>query len=165
MLEEAFDEKNPLLERVKFLAICGSNLDEFFMVRVAGLRKQLTKGVLRPPADGMTPMEQLKAIRKEVPLLLKKYTICWKEHLLPELEKQGVHIKRIDELDENRRSALREYFEQMIFPTLTPLAMDLTHPFPLISNLSINLAVIVKHGHKGRKYARVKVPTHLFARL
>ncbi len=164
VLEEAFDEKNPLLERVKFLAICGSNLDEFFMVRVAGLRKQLTKGVLRPPADGMTPMEQLKAIRKEVPPLLEKYTACWKE-LLAELERRGIRIKRIDELDENRRLDLRGYFEQMIFPTLTPLAMDLTHPFPMISNLSINLAVIVKHGHKGRKYARVKVPTHLFPRL
>lgn len=165
VLEEAFDEKNPLLERVKFLAICGSNLDEFFMVRVAGLRKQLTKGVLRPPADGMTPVEQLKAIRKEVPLLLENYAACWKERLLPELERQGVSIKRVGELSENRRSALREYFEQMVFPTLTPLAMDLTHPFPLISNLSINLAVVVKHGRKGRKYARVKVPTHLFPRL
>lgn len=165
VLEEALDHNNPLLERVKFLAICGSNLDEFFMIRVAGLRKQLTDGVLKPPPDGMTPLEQLKAIRKEVDTLLDKYACCWKDHMLPDLEKQGICIKRVDELDEKSGGAVKEYFERMILPTLTPLAMDLTHPFPLISNLSINLAVIVNRRNKGKRYARVKVPTHLFPRL
>lgn len=165
VLEEATDPANPLLERVKFLAICGSNLDEFFMVRVAGLRKQLTKGVLKPPPDGMTPQEQLTAIRKELLPLLERYSECWNDLLLPQLERSGIFVKKVSELDPGSRASLREYFEQMIFPTLTPLAMDLTHPFPAISNLSINLAVVVKHGHKGKRYARVKVPTHLFPRL
>jgi len=165
VLEEAQDERNPLLERLKFLAICGGNLDEFFMIRIAGLRKQMAKGALKPPADGMTPIEQLKSVRRELLPLLDKYAACWKDRLLPELEKQGISIKKVEQLDEKSRTALREYFEQMIQPTLTPLAMDLTHPFPLISNLSINLGVVVKHGHKGKKYARVKVPTHLFPRL
>ena len=165
VLEEAYDASNPLLERVKFLAICGSNLDEFFMIRVAGLRKQLSKGVLKPPPDGMTPLEQMTAIRKELLPLLEKYSSCWRDLLLLGLAKNGIHIKKISELEHGKRASLREYFEQMILPTLTPLAMDLTHPFPLISNLSINLAVVVKHGHKGKKYARVKAPTGLFPRL
>jgi polyphosphate kinase len=165
VLEEALDPSNPLLERVKFLAICGSNLDEFFMIRVAGLRKQLVKGALRPPPDGMTPLEQLTSIRKELLPILEKYSSCWRDILLPELAKNGIHIKKVSDLEQISRTSLREYFEQMILPTLTPLAMDLTHPFPMISNLSLNLAVVVKHGHKGKKYARVKVPTSLFPRL
>lgn len=165
VLEEALDSSNPLLERVKFLAICGSNLDEFFMIRVAGLRKQLAKGALRPPPDGMTPLEQLTAVRKELLPILEKYSSCWRDILLPELAKNGIHIKKVSDLEQTSRASLREYFEQMILPTLTPLAMDLTHPFPMISNLSLNLAVVVKHGHKGKKYARVKVPTSLFPGL
>ncbi len=165
ILEEANDKNNPLLERVKFLAICGSNLDEFFMVRVSGLRRQLKKGALKLPPDGMTPLEQLTAIRKEVLILLVNHTVCWRDRLIPELKDAGLEILRISDLDTKKQTTLRQYFEHNVFPTLTPLAMDPTHPFPFISNLSINLAVILRDSEKHEKYARVKIPTKLFHRF
>jgi len=165
ILEEANDPTHPLLERIKFLAICGSNLDEFFMVRVSGLQRQLKKGALKPPPDGMTPLEQLTAIRKEVLEILKKHTICWKDKLIPALKQEGIQILAINELDEEKQSALRNYFEHDVFPTLTPLAIDPSHPFPFISNLSINLAVILHDSDNKEKYARVKIPTKLFHRF
>ena len=165
ILEEAQDPSHPLLERIKFLAICGSNLDEFFMVRVSALRQQVQRGALKVPPDGMTPQEQLNAIRREVTSLLNKHEEAWNRELLPELSAEGIHVIRVSDLNENQRFALRKYFEHQIFPTLTPLAMDVSHPFPFISNLSLNLAVVLRDKQKRENIARVKVPTDIFPRF
>ena len=165
VLDEANDRTHPLLERIKFLAICGSGLDEFFMVRVSGLKRQALKGALKAPPDGMTPQEQLAAIRMDVKKLLKKYSKCWNEEIIPELLNAGIAIKKVKDLDKDQRNYVRRYFDTKIFLTLTPLAMDFAHPFPFISNLCFNLAVIVRDPDNGEKYARIKVPTDLFPRL
>mgnify|MGYP001038565809 CR=1 FL=1 len=165
IFEEANDKTHPLLERVKFLAICGSNLDEFFMVRVSGLKRQLLRGALKVPPDGMTPQEQLTAIEEEVRPLLKEYEKCWKEELVPSLFNEGIKIKKVSDLEKDQRLFIKKYFESKIFPTLTPLAMDIAHPFPFISDLSLNLAVIVRESDKDEKYARIKVPLNLFPRF
>jgi polyphosphate kinase len=165
VLEEAQDPGHPLLERVKFLAICGSNFDEFFMIRVSGLMRQLMKGALKAPPDGMTPSEQLAAIRREVEEVIKGHGRCWSEQLLPSLREAGVRLHSWDELDKGRRKALRAYFRKLIFPTLTPLALDLTHPFPFISNLSPNLAVVMRDHSGKERFARLKIPTNLFPRF
>ncbi len=158
VLEEAEDPTQPLLERVKFLAICGSNLDEFFMSRVPGLIRQSAKGALEAPPDGMTPDEQLDAIKERVDYLLEEYRRVWEEKLHPELAEAGIRILRVSELPPERRAALRAYFEQNLFPILTPLAFDLNHPFPFISGGAINLAVVVRDSMGHEKFARVKVP-------
>lgn len=165
IFEEAKDQTHPLLERAKFLAISGSNLDEFFMVRVSGLRRQITRGALELPPDGMTPLEQITATRKMILSLLEEYDACWKDELVPSLANEGISIKKIQELGKKQRNSLRTYFKNQILPTLTPLAMDIAHPFPFISNLSINLAIIVKDSKKGEKHARLKIPTDLFPRF
>ena len=165
ILDEANDREHPLLERIKFLAICGSGLDEFFMVRVSGLKQQALKGALKAPPDGMTPQEQLAAIRIEVKKLLKRYSKCWKEEIIPDLSDAGIMIKKVKDLDKDQRDYVRRYFDNNIFPTLTPLAMDFAHPFPFISNLGFNLAVIVMGPENCEKYARIKVPTELHPRL
>jgi len=164
VLEEALDHSHPLLERVKFLSIFASNLDEFFMIRVSVLRRQLKAGALKAPPDGMTPAEQLAAIRREtLPELAAQYE-CWHEDLLPKLRKAGIKVLCHDELKRKQRKLMREYFREEIFPALTPLAFDLGHPFPLISNLSMNLAVVVNDARHGRRFARLKVP-NTFPRL
>ncbi|MGP8323573.1 MAG: polyphosphate kinase 1 [Methanosarcinaceae archaeon] len=165
ILEEVNDRAHPLLERIKFLAICGSGLDEFFMVRVSGLKRQALKGALKVPPDGMTPQEQLAAIRIEVKKLLKRYSKCWNEEILPDLLNAGITIKKVEDLNKDQRNYVRNYFDNNIFPTLTPLAMDFAHPFPFISNLCLNLAVIVRDPGNGEKYARIKIPTDLLPRL
>ena len=165
ILEEAYDRTHPLLERIKFLAICGSGLDELFMVRVSGLRRQALKGALKTPPDGMTPHEQLAAIRMEVKKILKKYSKYWSKEIIPDLLTAGIMIKKVEDLDKDQRNYARDYFDNSIFPTLTPLAMDFAHPFPFISNICLNLAVIVSDSEDGEKYARIKIPTDLFPRL
>ncbi|MBS3782815.1 MAG: polyphosphate kinase 1 [Anaerolineae bacterium] len=164
VLEEALDESHPLLERVKFLSIVASNLDEFFMIRVSGLRRQLEAGVLKAPPDGMTPAEQLAAIRRQLlPQLAQQYE-CWCQDLLPKLREAGIQVLGYDQLKRKQRKLMRTYFKEEIFPALTPLAFDPGHPFPLISNLSINLAVVVNDVRHGRRFARLKVP-NTFPRL
>jgi polyphosphate kinase len=164
VLEEALDERHPLLERVKFLSIFSSNLDEFFMIRVSGLRRQLLAEVSETPADGMTPAEQLAAIRRELLPLLTLHSSCWHQDILPKLDRAGLHVLRYDELKRKQRKLLRRHFEREIFPALTPLAFDPGHPFPHISNLSMNLAVVVDDPHYGERFARLKVPA-IFPRL
>jgi len=164
VLEEALDEQHPLLERVKFLSIFASNLDEFFMIRVSGLRRQLVAEVLETPPDGMTPAEQLAAIREELLPLLDKHSKCWHDDLLPKLRKAGINILRYDELKRKQRKLLRKHFEREIFPALTPLAFDPGHPFPHISNLSMNLAVVIEDPQFDERFARLKVPG-VFPRL
>lgn len=164
VLEEALDERHPLLERVKFLAIFGSNLDEFFMIRVSGLHWQVAGGALEAPPDGMTPAEQLAVIRRELVPLLARQTECWRDDLLPKLQEAAIRVRAYDELKNKQRKLLRRYFETKIFPALTPLAFDASHPFPHISNLSINLAVVVNDPVHGERFARLKVPS-MFPRL
>ncbi len=164
VLEEALDPSNPLLERVKFLSIFASNLDEFFMIRVAGLRRQLSAGALSAPSDGMSPAAQLAAIREKLTPELKRSAECWREDLLPKLRQAGIHVVAYGELKSKQRKLLRRHFKGEIFPALTPLAFDPGHPFPHISNLSVNLAVVVNQPGCGERFARLKVPL-LFPRL
>ena len=164
VLEEAEHPRYPLLERVKFLAIFATNLDEFFMVRVSGLRRQIAGGAGETPPDAMTPSEQMLAICRELTVHLERHQNCWKLDLSPKLREAGVHVLHINELDQQERDILRQHFVREIFPTLTPLAIDPTHPFPHISNLSFNLAVVVKDSERGECFARVKLPD-VFRRL
>ena len=161
VLEEAQDEQNPLLERVKFIAIVGSNLDEFFMVRVAGLKKQVESGVVEVPPDGMSPAEQLAAIRKLAWQLMAKARDCLRDDLLPQLRKAGIFILDYNELNERQKATANNYFDEVVFPVLTPLAFDPGHPFPHISNLSLNLAVVIRDNDGDELFARIKVPNTL----
>lgn len=161
VLEEAMDERNPLLERAKFLSIFNTNLDEYFMIRVAGLRQQVAAGVTNLSPDGMTASEQLAAIRRKVLEHKAKQVNCWRNDVAPKLRDQGVHIMEYHELTEEQQVFCREYFEREMFPVLTPLAFDPSHPFPHISNLSLNLAVVVRDPEEGELFARVKVPAVL----
>ena len=161
VLEEALDETNPLLERVKFLAILGSNLDEFFMVRVSGLKKQVDAGVVNLPPDGMTPAEQIAAIRKTTLQMMAQARDCLRDDLLPRLNQSGIHILDYAELDEKQKGHVKGYFDEVIFPVLTPLAFDPGHPFPHISNLSLNLAVLIRDERGQEYFARIKVPDTL----
>ena len=161
VLEEAQDGNNPLLERVKFLSIVGSNLDEFFMVRVAGLIKQIDAGVLDLPPDGMTPAEQLAAIRRVSQQIMSNARACLQEIIIPALNKTGIHILEYSKLDERQKASVDAYFEEVVFPVLTPLAFDPGHPFPHISNLSLNLAILICDEDGEEHFARIKVPGSL----
>ncbi len=161
VLEEAQDQNNPLLERAKFLAIVGSNLDEFFMVRVAGLKKQVDAGVVEFPPDGMTPAQQLAEIRKITQQIMSQVQETLRYDVLPQLKKAGIFMLDYSELNARQKEIANRYFEEVVFPVLTPLAFDPGHPFPHISNLSLNLAVVIQD-EKGREFfARIKVPNTL----
>lgn len=157
VLEEALDPDQPLLERVKFASIYASNLDEFFMIRVSGLRQQLQAGVVKTPPDGMTPSEQLAAIRRGLLPQESRHIQCW-ESLRGELADEGIHVVAYDELKKKQKKLVRRYFKKEIFPVLTPLAFDPGHPFPHISNLSMNLAALVQRRGREMGFARVKLP-------
>ncbi len=161
VLEEAQDETVPVLERVKFLSIVGSNLDEFFMVRVAGLKRQVEGGVLECGPDGMTPPAQLAAIRERITGLFQAAHECWQRQVLPSLGKAGIQIADYSQLSSRQRSALNKYFRETLFPTLTPLAFDPGRPFPHISNLSLNLAVLIRDKQGVEHFARVKIPNSI----
>lgn len=161
VLEEALDPRHPLLERVKFLSIFGSNLDEFFMIRVSGLRDQLAAGTLELPPDGLPPAEQLAAIRRELKPDLDVAVRTWLDDLRPQLEAADIRLLSYSDLRPRQRLLLRSYFEREIFPVITPLAFDPAHPFPHIANLALNLAVVVRDPALGERFARVKVPNTL----
>lgn len=161
VLEEAQDDTNPLLERVKFLAIFGSNMDEFFMVRVSGIRKQVEAHILDVSVDGMTPREELAAIRKLSNELYSEAHQCWQKKLIPKLEKNGIHVLDYARLTESQRERMDTYFREVVYPVLTPLALDPGHPFPHISNLSLNLAIVIRDPGGNEKFARLKVPDTL----
>jgi len=161
VLSEAKIKKYPLLERVKFLAYVYHNLDEFFMVRVGGLHMQNAAGVSELSIDGKTPAEQLAQIRKSAEKLYASSQKCWKDEIEPALEESGIQILEYGELSEKQKNAVDSYYVETIFPTLTPLAFDPGHPFPHISNLSLNLAVFIEDAKKQRHFARVKVPSSL----
>ena len=156
VLEEGLDEENPPLERAKFLAFVGNNLDEFFMVRVAGLKKQIAAGVADGAADGMTPAEQLAAIRKVTSGIMTEAQLSFQNDLVPLLDKQGIHILNYQDLSQKQKENADSYFSEVIFPVLTPMAFDPGHPFPHISNLSLNLAVLIRN--TSDHFARIKVP-------
>jgi polyphosphate kinase len=160
VLEEAQDTRHPLLERVKFLAIFSSNLDEFFMIRVSGLKDQIDAGVTSTPADGLTPLEQLTAIRTQVLPMMREQRRYFYTDIMPQLTDADIHLLRYDQLTLEEQDRMREYFRSDMLPVLTPLAFDPGRPFPHISNLSLNLACWVV-GSSGRRFARVKVPTSL----
>ncbi len=162
VLHEGKDPRTPLLERLKFLAIYASNLDEFYQVRVAGLRRQVAAGVTQPSADGLTPAAQLDAIDIEVRTQSAALEECLHGAVLPQLEQYGVKVLGMNDLDDADVSRLHMFFEREVFPVLTPLAVDPGHPFPYVSNLSLSLAVELRDPATGSEhFARLKVPRSL----
>jgi polyphosphate kinase len=164
VLEEALDPYHPLLERLKFLSIFSSNLDEFFMIRMSGLYWQLQTDAVEAPPDGSTPKEQLAAVHRALSPLLARHMACWESDLLPKLRDAGIHILPYADVPCDAAEWLRDYFATAILPALTPLAFDAAHPFPHISNLCMNLAIVLDHGDHRERFARLKVP-RLFPRL
>lgn len=161
VLNEAFNHQHPLLERLKFLSITASNMDEFFMVRVSGLKQQVLLGINDRPPDGLLPREQLVAINRLATALLERKMEAWQQ-IHAELAEAGIRVQNYAELKPRRQERLRAYFESEIFPVLTPLALDPGRPFPHISNLSVNLAVVIRDPESGEtRFARVKVPSTL----
>ena len=159
VLHEAMDERTPLLERLKFLAIFNANLDEFFMVRVAVLKQQLAAEVTKLTPDGRTPKQQLVAISDSLRPLVKQQDHLFSFTLQEALRAEGIYLTHYVDLNQEERAFLHRYFETSIFPVLTPLAVDPSHPFPYISNLSLNLAVVVRDPDTDEElFARVKVP-------
>jgi polyphosphate kinase len=161
VFKEALDPRHPLLERVKFLAIFNTNLDEFIMIRLAGLKDQLVAHVTSLSPDGLTGAQQLEAVRDELAPLLQETRQFWRNDLLPALAREQIYILDYEQLDAVQRIAIQTYFENEIFPVLTPLAVDPGHPFPHISNRSLNLAVMITDPLHGERPARVKVPPTL----
>jgi polyphosphate kinase len=159
VLHEAFDPRTPLLERLKFLAIFSSNLDEYFMVRVAALKQQIEAQVSKLSLDGKTPQQQLTLIRQQLHPLVVKQHQHFEQALRPQLAAHGVYLLDYIDLNQEQRIYLKQYFVEQVFPVLTPLAIDPSHPFPYISNLSLNLAVVIRDRETQEElYARVKVP-------
>jgi polyphosphate kinase len=159
VLHEGIDDRTPLLERLKFLASFSSNLDEYFMVRVAALKQQVNAEVTKLTLDGRTPSEQLEAINENLRPLVKQQTDLFENVLKQELEIEGIYLTNYVDLTQEQRAYLHTYYEEHIFPVLTPLAVDPSHPFPYISNLSLNLAVVLRDPDTDEElFARVKVP-------
>lgn len=169
VLEEGLDDRNPLLERLKFLAIFSSNLDEFFMIRISGLKEEVQENVTELSPDGMTPSEQLSEIRKTLAPMLAQQMASLRNEIIPGLEAAGIHVVSYDALQVQEKEWLREYFMEKVFPILTPLAVDQSHPFPYISTLSLNLGLMVetptvhsaaepRQPHEPR-FVRIKVPS------
>lgn len=161
VFEEAKDSRHPLLERVNFIGIFETNLDEFIMIRLAGLKDQKDMHTTMRSPDGRTAAQQLAAVRQRLAPLVQEVRQYWRNKLLPLLAEQHIHILDYEQLDQIQRHAMRIYFEQEIFPVLTPLAVDQGHPFPLISNRSLNLAVVLTDSSFRELFARLKVPASL----
>lgn len=155
------DPELPLLERIKFIGIVCSNLDEFFQKRVGGLKRQIHAGVSELTVDGRTPEEQLQVIRKDIKKMIKHYRSCYLNDLLPELQKNGIQIKEYSELEKPLQTKADEYFEKQIYPIITPLAVDEAHPFPFISNKSRSLAIKLRNPENNELlFARIKIPAN-----
>jgi len=162
VLHEAIDPRTPFLERLKFVAIFSANLDEFFMVRVSGLMEQISAGVKTKTPDGLSPAEIMAAIRAHLRPQLRQQHDFFQLELRPQLQDHNVYLLNYDEFNTQQQAYLDQYFESQIFPVLTPLSVDPAHPFPRLSNLSLNLAVSVRNPETGiQKFARVKVPNNL----
>src|ERR1051326_625688 len=144
VLEEARDPNVPLLERLKFLAIFSSNLDEFFMIRVAGVKHQISAGVEEVGADGLTPAQAMEAISTRIHELTSLQHRCFEKEIRPQLEQQGIRVLLPEQLDEKQREFVSEYFKKTLFPVMTPLALDPGHPFPHLANKTLCLVVQLK---------------------
>src|SRR5215213_7885854 len=164
VLEEALDPGQPLLERLKFLSIFSTNLDEFFMIRVSGLKEELDEEVPQLSPDGLTPAEQLSEIRARLLPMLEAQTRCLREEILPGLESNGIRVTPYKQLGKQERQAADAYFREKVFPILTPQAVDPGHPFPYVSNLSPNLGLMVEPDagatapKDAKRFARTKLP-------
>ena len=169
VLEEAMDENVPVLERLKFLSIFSTNLDEFFMIRISGLKEQIEEGVSDLSFDGMTASEQLREVGKRLRPMLKKQVTYLKENVFPELAIHGIAIESYKTLNAKDKKKLERYFHDYLFPILTPQSVDSSHPFPYISNLSLNLGLFIepnrsvtqknlRHLFRQKRFARIKLP-------
>ena len=159
VLAQAMDPRTPLLEQAKFSAIFSNNLDEFFMVRVASLKSQVEAGIETPSVDGLSPLEQLAAIQTKLRPLLEQQQQHYRDTLRPQLAEHGVQVLDYEQLNGEQRAWINQHFRSAIFPVLTPLAVDPAHPFPFISNLSFNIAALIRDPDTGeQQFARVKVP-------
>ncbi|MDH7603883.1 MAG: polyphosphate kinase 1 [Melioribacter sp.] len=161
VLEEALNPNLPLLEKIKFISIFFSNLDEFYMIRVSGLKEQIRAKVYEASIDGLTPIEQLRQIESILKPMLNQIYDYWNNYIIPELRKNKIFICDIDELTKEEREGLNKYFIKEIYPVLTPLAFDPGRPFPYISNLSLSFAILIKNPKGEKHFARVKVPNIL----
>jgi polyphosphate kinase len=161
VMEEALEPELPLLEKIKFISIFHSNLDEFYMIRVSGLKEQIIANVLEPTIDGLTPTEQLQKIEKKIQPMLIKIMELWSNEVVPGLKENNIIIADYEDLSEKEKEILTEYFKKEIYPVLTPLAFDPGRPFPYISNLSLSLAILVRKPNGENHFARVKVPSIL----
>ena len=174
VLEEALDERNPLLERLKFLSIFSSNLDEFFMIRVSGLKEESEQSVSVLSLDGLTPEQQLEKLRERILKLVEQHAKCLSEYILPQLKTEGLEVATFNSLTRYEKQNIEEYFNEKVFPILTPLAVDPSHPFPYISPSSLNIGLMVKapegksveldNTHSEPRFVRIKVPS-VFPRL
>jgi polyphosphate kinase len=162
VLELAEDPSNPLLERCRYLAIFSSNLDDFFMIRVASVKRKLENGVTKKNTAGYSPQELIAEISQKTQELIARQTKCFHNDLLPKLKENGIELTNWENLTQDEVDYINRIFEKRIFPVLTPLAVDPSHPFPYISGLSLNLAVLVKQPDTNEElFARVKVPASL----
>ena len=172
VLGEALDEATPLLERLKFLSIFSTNLDEFFMIRVSGLKEQVAEGVRGTSRDGMTALGQLVAIRERLLPMLADQMRCLNDEILPQLDEAGIKIVSYKDLHHDEKKKLEKYFLKNIFPVLTPQAVDVSHPFPYVSNLSLNLGLLVEpdksfdhgkltHLYNRNRFVRIKLPPNI----
>jgi polyphosphate kinase len=161
VLQEALDQNLPLLEKIKFASIFCTNLDEFYMIRVSGIKEQIEANVAEPTIDGLTPIQQLQKIEKAIQPMLKQLFDLWFNEIIPKLKQNGIEISIYDALSEHEKNALNEFFKKEIYPVLTPLAFDPGRPFPYISNLSLSLAILVRKQNGEQHFARVKVPNIL----
>ncbi|MGH9818768.1 MAG: hypothetical protein ACRD43_01260, partial [Pyrinomonadaceae bacterium] len=169
VLDEALDENLPVLERLKFLSIFSTNLDEFFMIRVSGLKEQVEEGINELSPDGLTVQEQLREIGRRLRPMLKKQISSLNQTVLPELEKNGITIESYRRLNVKEKKRLDKYFRDNLFPILTPQSVDSSHPFPYISNLSLNLGLFIepnrhatqpnlRHLFRQKRFTRIKLP-------
>lgn len=161
VLEEALDKDLPLLEKVKFISIFCSNLDEFYMIRISGIKEQIAVNVSEPSIDGLTPIEQLKKVEKAIKPLLKTLDNYWINEIVPALKEYNICLLSFNDISESDKEKLTDYFKKEIYPVLTPLAFDPGRPFPYISNLSLSLAILIQKPNGENHFARVKVPSIL----
>ncbi|HLA28174.1 MAG TPA: hypothetical protein VJZ49_09805, partial [Syntrophales bacterium] len=162
VLEEAEDPETPALEKLKFISIFSSNLDEFFQVRVGALARLIQAGVIDPDPSGLTPRQQIEAIAVKARIDVAQQYQCFQETVLPLLKQAGIEIQAVESLDKKETQKLNAYFENQVFPILTPLAVDAGHPFPFLGNLRLNLMVMFKESPTSpQPYAFVDVPSVL----
>ncbi|MFH1196824.1 MAG: polyphosphate kinase 1 [bacterium] len=161
VMQEAFNPDLPLLDKIKFISIFFSNLDEHYMIRVSGIREQIKANIIETRIDGMTPIQEIREMEKEVQPMIHKIYSYWNEEIVPSLRKENVSILDFNELSGTEKEQLNIYFQKEIYPVLTPLAFDPGRPFPHISNLSISFAILIKKSNGEKHFARVKIPNIL----